>query len=396
MPDLYFDEMKKLYPDLSDEEVVAQIEQTDKPFEAPVDPVAAESNPYRDQVLDQIRQKYFGDKYSDASREKLIEESNRPNILGRVGAGLATFGASLQDKDGTAAGQAVLKNMADEKSRSLEQFDKGRLAQREDVKSGQDLLKFESDQAKLARERDPNSDESKIAQDLAVQMGLNPLQAKNLTAAKFKDFSPALEKKYQYMLQAQIRKDALDASRANLQETRLIADRVRDESRKEREDVRAEKSQEKKEAAAVLNPKQVEGIAEFDAAIDQASSALSTLGDNSDWTGVVDSKEPDWSPFVNSDEVAFRSKVGRMSDAYRKLITGAGASNQELARLESRLPQTSDTYENFKAKAKDFMEGLKSAREAHIKAYEKSGKNVSEFKNSEASGSPFGKPSWAQ
>ena len=96
----------------------------------------------------------------------------------------------------------------------------------------------------------------------------------------------------------------------------------------------------------------------------------------------IDSKIPDL--MVGSDQVGFRSAVGRMSDAYRKLITGAGASNAELARLESRMPSLSDAPEDFKAKAKSFMEELKKAKGQHLENYKKSGKNTKQFESSEA------------
>jgi hypothetical protein len=54
-----------------------------------------------------------------------------------------------------------------------------------------------ADQEKAARENDVNSPESKVAQSLAVELGLNPEMAKGLTASKWKQFSPAYEKMYE-------------------------------------------------------------------------------------------------------------------------------------------------------------------------------------------------------
>jgi len=54
-----------------------------------------------------------------------------------------------------------------------------------------------TEQDKLRREGDPNSIESKMAQDLAISMGMDPKQAAGLTALKFKEFSPVMRKKYE-------------------------------------------------------------------------------------------------------------------------------------------------------------------------------------------------------
>ena len=105
------------------------------------------------------------------------------------------------------------------------------------------------------------------------------------------------------------------------------------------------------------------------------------LGDKSDWVGSVDARIPDL--LIGSDQVAFRSAVGRMSDAYRKLITGAGASNLEIQKLESRLPQPTDTFANFQSKAKSFIKEVERARTQHLSNLQKVGKNVEPFKSTE-------------
>lgn len=151
----------------------------------------------------------------------------------------------------------------------------------------------------------------------------------------------------------------------------------------QRRELAESKAEERAKEKAKLSEKQVSGINDFDDSVNRMKEALSSLGERSEWVGPVDGRLPDWA--VSDDQVAFRSAVGRMSDAYRKLITGAGAGYQEIARLESRLPQVNDTLENFKAKAKSFIKEVEKTKSTHLKNMEKAGKNVEEFKSPEIS-----------
>ncbi len=62
------------------------------------------------------------------------------------------------------------------------------------------------------RERDPNSQESKMAQDLAVAMGYEGDPSK-ITAEQFKQFSPAMSKKYEIEQRKLDRAEARDERR---------------------------------------------------------------------------------------------------------------------------------------------------------------------------------------
>lgn len=404
MPDFAYEEMKKLFPGADDDEMIQKIAALDQPkpsaIQGPETLIEANMpNPYKDMAIQNVKDKYgLDDKYSNESRQKLLEEVKQSASGPNWSAGLAALGTGIAGGNAAAAGESILKRQSDERENKITQFDLGRknaLISRDDAAA----------QEKMKRESDPNSIESKMAQDLAVQMGMNPEQAAGLTAAKFKEFSPVMEKKYQIAQSSLDKKEGRLAAEASKDEARAYADAVRSESRADRKQDRAEsaaarketqdeKAEEKRKTEAKLNPKQVEGIADFDTTIAKAEAALNSLGEHSDWTGSLDSRVPDM--FVSGDQVAFRSAVGRMADAYRKLITGAGASNQELARLEGRLPQSSDTFENFKAKAKSLIDETKKARSTHLKTYQQSGKDVSEFTNEVPDQSGEQKPSWAK
>ncbi len=83
--------------------------------------------------------------------------------------------------------------------------------------------------ARNQRERDPGSAESKMAQSLAIDMGMKPELVANLTAEKFKTLSPVLEKKYEIEQKKLDRKDArtakLDATKEKASEGQKAVDR---------------------------------------------------------------------------------------------------------------------------------------------------------------------------
>ncbi len=130
-------------------------------------------------------------------------------------------------------------------------------------------------------------------------------------------------------------------------------------------------------AAAKVTDKQADEVQDFDKSIGTMQSVLDQLGKNSEWTGMVDGRVPD--AMIGADQVNFRAELGRMVDLYRKLITGAGASNQELKKLEGRLPQPTDTYANFVSKGQGFINAVKKEREGFIKNLQARGKDTGNF-----------------
>ncbi len=248
--DVLFDEMRKLYPDASDDEVVQKIQDIDQGPVAPETPVTplgggpqtqisgpdtlvnAASDPFRQMAVDQVKQKYnLNDQYSPEARQKILDENKASASGPNFSAGLAALGAGIAGGNASAAADDILRNQRSARADKLAQFDTGKAAaiqDRNDVQA----------QAKMKREMDPNSVESKMAQDLAVSMGMNPEQAKGLTAAKFKDFSPIMEKKYQVAETTQARKDAAET----LAESRLA---VAHENSLNRADANSKRSEDK-------------------------------------------------------------------------------------------------------------------------------------------------------
>lgn len=167
----------------------------------------------------------------------------------------------------------------------------------------------------------------------------------------------------------------------NIQQGQLEA--AREANRIQKQSVADEKHriterafEDKKLKDSTVSDKQLEAINNFDTSTSEIDNIASKIKSN--YVGPVDSRIPDL--LVGADEAAFRSSVGRMNDQYRKLITGVAAGDKELRRLESRLPNTTDTYANFLAKAKELREGMAKAKERYLNNLEKKHKNVDDFK----------------
>lgn len=115
------------------------------------------------------------------------------------------------------------------------------------------------------------------------------------------------------------------------------------------------------------------------------------LGDNTDWVGPIDGRVPSsWLGYTErgSEQVGWRTTVGRFNDLYRLAVTGMGATLGEIKKLETRLPQEKDTYLNFKAKAKTMLVELREKRAKYLESLEKGGQFVDNFKKDSPASSP--------
>jgi hypothetical protein len=195
-------------------------------------------------VKDYIMKKFNLGDYSDDKR-KALEEDAEPGIGNRIGAVLMALGGGN--------GMDIIKQGQAQKEAKLNQFDKRRQQKMQDVEFERTQRDDQQAQEKLKREMDPNSPESKIAQDLAKSMGMSPEQADGLTAAKFKDFSPALSKKYD-IAQRSLDREEQRKDRESDREFRRDDQRLRrDELAGRRDEVRAEKEQKLKTPYGLAN-----------------------------------------------------------------------------------------------------------------------------------------------
>lgn len=224
-----FEQIKSLLPENSDDEINSVIKEvkTSAPNAPDDDIVKAVSNlvpAMKNGSFDrELANTYTASKYGLGQRKQLEDQIASENTGPNYGAALTAFGTGLAGGNAAAAGQNYLASKKQEQSNRLAQFDKNA-----------DLEKTER---LAADENDPNSDASKMAQKLAVEMGVDPTVAGRLTAAKFQQISPVLQKKYQVEQDKLARVDAAKARNENAEIARA--------DRKEREDIRREEKADK-------------------------------------------------------------------------------------------------------------------------------------------------------
>jgi hypothetical protein len=165
------------------------------------------------------------------------------------------------------------------------------------------------------------------------------------------------------------------ASIANADATHQLKQATLDATNNNRIETRADR----KEKEARVSDKQLENVNDFDSAISNAQQLLDTY--KPEYTGPMDQYKslPLVKSFSNPDAVAYQSKIGRLSDVYRKAVTGAAAADKELQRIESRLPQTNDTPETFKTKAQAFIKEMQAAKGRYLENLKGQGKHVDQY-----------------
>lgn len=320
-------------------------DEEEKPGMTPVAPMSmgepqSPAQPMNPQVKDYLAQKYALDQYSPEKRMALEkqneEEASGPNIL----AGLAAFGAGLQGGNAAQAGSNFLNMQKQQRQGKLDAFDKNRALALQDMNDQQML-------AKRDRENDPNSEESKMAQSLAVKMGMDPAKASTLTAAKFAEVSPALSKMYSIDEGVKIREQSAEDRKAEIAERSAArkaeeAQRYADKKalQDEKKAALAEKEAFKKTTEGKLQHLNTGDKARFDSAkmgyqaVDDMSRALaagentfSLIGDNN---------------FTQASRL-FEEALGRMQ-------SGGAINKEEEARFRQMRPKVSDSAEMQKKK----------------------------------------------
>jgi hypothetical protein len=129
--------------------------------------------------------------------------------------------------------------------------------------------------------------------------------------------------------------------------------------------------------SAAQQAKMEDKLIQFDTAIADMEDVIAKVGNNSKWVGIIDGR----APTVDEKEAAFRSALGQMNDSYRHAITGAGAGNAELRKLESRLPSEKDlSLKVFKSKAHDYIEKMKRQKDLYMKGHKMAGGDAEAIK----------------
>ena len=302
------------------------------------------------EVEEYLKKKYGQNYQSDAQQkyDETVNDNNTASLFANLGDVVA--------KRNVGSADAHFKNLNDQaKADTLGKIEKDKASFAEDYDLSRKMAQNKITDEQRTRDMDVNSDESKMARSLAISMGMSPDKVASMSAAKFKELSPVLQKKYE------------------IEQSKLS----RADAREQRNFEREQKLTEKREKEAKPSEKQIEAFTDFDNAESDLNNILASLGKNSNWTGKVDGLIPDM--LVGDDQVAWRSAVGKYKDAYRKAITGAGAGPTEIAMLEQRLPSEYDTFENFKAKSNEAIKELHRRRSILADNLTKGGKDVSQF-----------------
>lgn len=305
----------------------------------PIQPIKPETTqPMDPTVKDYLMKKFDFGKYSDEARQKLIEDSQL-GFGDKAGAALAAIGAGFMGKDAGAAGQAKLAAAKADKKAALDAFDTGRRnmiegfdLDRKATGAAREDEKYAKDQDLLKREQDPNSEESKMADELARKMGY---KGGPITAEKFKSFSPTMQKMYELeqsksekALDRQIKMEQIEASKAN----------------------RAAADADRKQKANELNASDAKYLTQIQSgsdAVDAMGKALEA-GDNT-------------FSLIGDNDFTRNARVA--AEMYGRLQSGGAINKDEEERFIAMLPKMTDSAEQQQkklAQAKAYYEQAKA------------------------------------
>lgn len=314
-----------------------------------IDSINDEILPERDLGKPGILDKFSTEAYTKAKTE--ADERNSDLGWAQFAAGV---GNSLARRDPGEVNSTFDKIRERNKDETIGEFNRQKASAISDidVKNKTDL-------------NDPNSQKSKLLQSVVAKYYPNAFSKEEILTLTAAD-QDAVMKPLELKAKIDARKDEVTQLNANraLQREMMTSNRN-------------EVLQEKRDQKAKLSDKQIESFSDIDNAKSDLKNILGQLSKNSEWTGPVDGRVPNM--LVGQDQVAWRSAVGKYKDAYRKAVTGAGASASEIAMLESRLPSETDTYENFKAKAEEAEKELQRRKSVMTSNLSKAGKNVEGF-----------------
>ncbi len=301
--------------------------------------------------------------YSDDNREQLAADSG-PSWGDKGRAALATIGAGFMGQNAQAAGLAVLDRARQAQGDKLAAFDKGRAGKIEQYK----LDKMATDDGltseRVARESDPSSQESQLAQSLAKRM--MPSQSfDGMSANQINGLLPNMSKVYDI---EQRKLDRQESTSARMQDKSIAR-------------------QDKMAQQAKLSDKQTSELATHDKAI---SAIDDIVEQKKKWdTGKLSMGMNKVAGMVGLDDAqksAFKSDVGEQLASYIKAISGATVSPTERASLLENVPSVYDNDDTFNAKAQALRKRLERNRQIELEYLNKSGKDTEAFKSSKPVG----------
>ena len=127
-----------------------------------------------------------------------------------------------------------------------------------------------------------------------------------------------------------------------------------------------------------IDEKSAQKLSDLDSGISKIEEALSIKRAKAVETGpVIGRVIPEF--LKGQNRIQMEQLINTGFDDYRRAVTGAQAAERELAILKTRLPQSTDTDENFQTKATGTIKGLRRVRALFLDNQRKRGKDVSQF-----------------
>lgn len=161
----------------------------------------------------------FMDKFSEDEYQKAKDTSREDNAAMAIAQVLGGFGDVISGRDPSNSAKNFAQYRQQIKDATVGDFEKQKKSAIDDYNTNRSLEQNKITDDQRARDMDINSDESKMAQALAIKMGVNPAVASKLTAAKFKETSPVMEKMYA-IEQARLARQDAAAARSESKEQR--------------------------------------------------------------------------------------------------------------------------------------------------------------------------------
>lgn len=351
-----------------------------------------------------------------AQLEQIYNTGRGPNW----GAALVGLGESIAGRNPTQAVAGVL-GRSDAAIQEPIAMQRELTQEKSRVKS---LEKAERDEAELAakkaREQDPNSDESKVAQEIALEMGYTG-DISMLTADRFKTFSPALSLRYEKTQRAAekeaerfARKEQADEQRAflaaqneaNRENQRFIAGQnaamAASARESAREDRQANRDEQREARQNDKTDKQVEKLSErlepYQATFGAVESVEQLLGaplesfDNKGGKLLKNGKPSDLPgvnvpgigrvSFFGGDARQLTAAISGIFNRELKTRSGAAVTTQELDRLKTEFntgkfnteAELIDGLKRYKAELRKAFNNIKTgAPQGAVRAYEERG-----------------------
>jgi hypothetical protein len=145
----------------------------------------------------------------------------------------------------------------------------------------------------------------------------------------------------------------------------------------------------KKQEAQKLTPTQIEHLNDYETARSNMQEILNQMKQYQFKTGPL--QPMSWKflgigelftqLFGSKEFAAFKSAVNRAFQSYRKLVTGAQASDKELARLEPNLPKVTDRPDIFIEKAQQLINEYDRLKNLYLEDLKRGGYDISAYSN---------------